>query len=145
MVNWTFQGEEIKSAEDTPEGSIGFIYKITNVTNGKYYYGRKTFRKLNKKKKLTKKEKALPENKRKQFKYVPFEYKGWQKYTGSSDELNADIKKGDKYKKEIIHWCYKKAELTFYECRAIVCSECLLDEMCYNKWVSAKIFKNHLI
>ena len=86
-VHWTYEGEEIRTIEDTPENSIGMIYKVTNLTNGKWYVGRKTFR-AKRKKKLTKKEKALPENSRKTYKMVDHEYKGWQKYTGSNDSLN---------------------------------------------------------
>lgn len=140
MVNWTYKDKEIKVVEDTPKGTIGFIYKITNLTNGKYYFGRKTFRNLNKKKKLTKKEKLLPENKRKTYKYVEYEYKGWQSYTGSSEELNKDIKKGDKYEKEIVKWCKTKKGLTAWETKIILC-DCILDEDCYNGHVLGKVFK----
>ena len=77
-VHWTYNGSEITKTEQFPENAIGIIYLIENLSNGKKYYGRKTCRALNKKKKLTKKEKKLPENSRKTFKYVEHEYKGWQ-------------------------------------------------------------------
>ena len=143
-VNWTYNGKEIRTIEDTPEGSIGFVYLVTNTTTNKWYVGRKTFR-AKRKKKLTKKEKSLPENSRKKYKMVDHEYKGWQSYTGSNDLLNKDInEKGHKYKKEILRWCFTKAELTFYEGREIVCGDALLDDNCYNSWVSMKVFGNNL-
>ena len=37
-----------------PEDYLGFVYKITNLTDGKFYIGKKYFW-YNKKKKLTKK------------------------------------------------------------------------------------------
>lgn len=143
-VHWTHNGKQVRTIEDTPDGSIGFIYMVTNLTNGKWYIGRKTFR-AKKKKKLTKKEKALPENSRKTYKMVDHEYKGWQNYTGSNAVLNEDIeKRKHKYKKEILRWCFSKAELTFYEGREIVCGDALLDDNCYNSWVSMKVFGNNL-
>lgn len=141
--NWTYNGEEIKTIDDTPEGSIGFVYLVRNMTNNMWYIGRKTFR-AKRKKKLTKKEKALPENSRKKYKMVWHEYKGWQNYTGSSKDLNSDIEKGHQYTKEILRWCFSKAELTFYEGREIVCGDALLDDNCYNSWVSMKVFGNNL-
>lgn len=142
-MNWNYKGKEVKTSEDLPPESIGFIYLITNLTKNKIYYGRKTFRTLSKKK-LTKKEKLLPENKRKTYKYVTKEYKGWQQYTGSNSKLNEDIKNGDKYIKEIVKICFKKSEMTYFETKHIICSECLEREDCYNEWVSAKIFKKDL-
>ena len=65
-INWIYNGIIIDDISKTPLNCIGFIYKITNLTNSKYYFGRKTI-KSNKKKKLTMKEKALLENKRKTF------------------------------------------------------------------------------
>lgn len=136
---WTFNKKEINSSEDLPENSIGFIYKITNETNGKIYYGRKTFRGISKKK-LTKKEKLEPENKRKIYKYVSREYKGWLDYNGSCIPLLEDIAKGHKIKKEIVRICYSKSELTYYEVKAIICSDCLEREDCYNGNILGKIF-----
>lgn len=144
MINWTHNGEEVKTVEDLPEECIGFIYKITNETKNKVYFGRKTIKRKGAKKKLTKKEKLLPENKRKTYKYVDVEYKGWQEYTGSSSELNNDIKNNDKYRKEIIQLCYSKTELTYYEAKHIICSGCMEDADCYNDWVSARVYKKNL-
>ncbi len=143
-VNWFDGDKEIKSLLDVPENAIGIIYKITNLDNSRYYYGRKTI--LSKRKrKLTIAEKKLPKNSRKTVTYEIKETVGWRSYCGSNKQLLLDIKNGAKYKKEVIYWCYSKAELTFYENRAIVCSECMLTEDCYNDWFSSKVYKSHLI
>lgn len=143
IVNWTYNGNPVLEVFDMPEGAIGFIYKVTNLSNGRYYFGRKTC--ISKcKKKLTEKEKSLPENFRKTWKIIDKE-SSWKNYTGSNMTLNADIKSGHNYKKEIIHYCFSKAQLTFYETRAIACSDCMLTEDCYNDWFSSKVYKKHLM
>lgn len=139
-MNWTYKGKEVKTIDDLDKDCIGFIYRIDNLTNGKFYYGRKTIRKKGAKKRLTKKEKELPENKRKTFKYVDTEYKGWQAYNGSCLPLLEHIKNGAKIKKEIIRLCYSKSELTYYELKEIACASCLEIEQCYNNNLLGKIF-----
>ena len=142
--HWIYNGKEITSIDQFPDGAIGIIYRIDNLTNGKYYFGRKTCI-SKKKKKLTIAEKKLEENKRKTFKYEVSETSGWKTYKGSNKPLLADLAKGDKFTKEIIQFCFSKAEMTFYETRAIICSTCLLSEDCYNDWVTCKVYKSHLI
>ncbi len=143
MINWTYKKIEITSIDQLPPEAVGFVYRITNITNGKFYYGKKTIRSI-KKKKITKKEKAESGNTRKTFKYELSEYSGWKKYTGSSELLNEDISKGAKYTKEILTLCFSKTELAYEELKLIVCTDCLKADNCYNGWVSAKIFKKLL-
>lgn len=138
---WLYNDKPINSVEDFPPNAIGFIYKITNETNGKVYYGRKTCRGFVKRK-VTKKDKLKEEFKRKKFKSVYTEYKGWLEYTGSSEALNNDITNGDKIKKEIIRFCSKKAQLTYYELEAIICNGALLDDNAYNGNIGGKIFRS---
>ena len=126
-VNWFYDGKEIKSLADTAKGSIGFVYKITNITKGLTYIGRKTMLKPNKTK-LVK----------------PPEYP-WKTYCGSSKALLEDLKNGDEYSKEILVWCYSKAELTYHETSFILCSGALLDEKSYNFWIKATVYKKHLM
>ena len=55
MLKWLYEDEEITSIEQFPKNCHGFVYKITNLQNGKIYIGRKILiNTLNKK--LTKKE-----------------------------------------------------------------------------------------
>lgn len=125
-VNWVFEGKEVLSLEDAPEGVLGFIYRITNHSKQMTYIGRKSVLKPLKK---GKKREEYP----------------WRTYTGSSVALNSDLKDGDLYSKEIIQWCYTKAELTYYETQNIMCSNSLLDEKSYNFWVKALIYSKHLV
>ena len=143
-IHWTWNGKVIDTIEKFPKKSIGFIYCIENLSNGKVYYGRKTCRAMGKKKRLTKTEKNLPENSRKTFKYVEHEYKGWQDYCGSCEPLLEDIKKGDKYRKTIVKFCETKGQLTAQEIRFIVC-DCITQDNCYNGNILGKIFKKDFL
>jgi Putative endonuclease segE, GIY-YIG domain len=124
-VNWTYDNKEILSLEDAPPDALGFIYRITNESKQMTYIGRKSMLKPLKK---GKKREEYP----------------WKSYTGSSVALNADIKSGDTYSKEIIRWCFSKAELTYYESQAIYCSDSLIREDFYNFWCKATVYSKHL-
>lgn len=142
-INWTYKGKDFLNINDAPEDAFGFVYKIINKKNGKYYFGRKNLGSVTKKK-LTLKEKKLPENSRKTYKYIRKE-SNWKNYCGSSSALLEDLKNGDLYSKEILEFCSSKALMTLRETSHIVCSGSLLDINSYNMWVSAKIYKKHLI
>ncbi len=142
--NWFYEGKEITSLSQMPEGTIGFIYKIYNLDTGKYYIGRKTCSGL-RKRRLTVKEKLIPENKRKTFIYEVKESSGWKTYCGSNDVLKQEFKDGNKIRKEILYFCSTKAEITYMETKEILCSGALVDELSYNGWIKATIYKKYLL
>lgn len=128
-VNWTFENKPVLSIADMPVGAVSFIYKVT-LEDNRYYIGRKTVLKPN---------------------YTSGKLKGqckgeysWKSYCGSSKELSAIIKSGVKYKKEIIKYCFSKAETTYSETAEILCSGALTDPNCFNFWVKATIYSKHL-
>lgn len=129
-VNWHYNGREITCLADCEPNALGFIYEITNISKNKKYLGRKT---------IMKPKYTSGVNKGKSKGNYPF-----LAYCGSSKSLLEDIKNGDKYKKEIIRWCYTKAELTYYESQAIYCSNSLLDDSYYNFWCKATVYSKHL-
>ena len=105
MSEWIYQGREMLSLEDFPEGAVGFIYRIKNLTNGKSYIGRKIL-------KSTRKLKPLKGAKRKR---TVVKDSGWRDYTGSCEELNNDIANGDLIEKYIEHICFSKKQMSYYE------------------------------
>ena len=111
---WIYKDKTIKSIEDVPSGTFGFIYKITNLTNGRKYIGcKQLFSK--RKRKFGKREIAAMTDKRlKKYEYVEKE-SNWLEYTGSNHELNDDIKKGHLVEKEILIFVNTKKQLTYYE------------------------------
>lgn len=161
-MNWIYQNKEVKSTEDMPEGVIGFIYKITDLDNGKFYIGKKSlysvrnvevsenvYRKL----KAGGEEVKRTKNKTKsrkgkiiwRYKKVVRKNTNWKAYTGSNTELNKNINSGIKYKKEIIKYCYTKKQLTFYEMKEQFCNDVLENQdLYYNGNISAKFFPKDL-
>lgn len=128
-IPWILNGKEVTSVNDLPDNILGFVYKITNLDNNRYYFGRKSVFSviLRGKNKGQRKEMT------------------WRNYQGSSKELLTDIKNGAKIKKEIIEFAYSKAELTLKESATIICSGSLEDKMSYNHWVMCRVYKKNLI
>ena len=92
--NWTYEGKVIN---ELPEWVTGFVYQITNTTNGRMYIGKKLAR-------FKKSRKPLKGRVNKRRYTVDSD---WKEYFGSSDELNADIKKfgKSKFKRVILFYC----------------------------------------
>lgn len=134
-VQWTYEDKEVI---EPLEGHEGFIYIIYNDTKNMFYIGRKSFYSYSKKK-LTPKEKLLPENKRKIFKITKTNTT-WLNYTGSCKDLNQHIKEGDVIRKEIIRFCRQRKQMTAWETKYILC-DCFGQDNCYNGNVLGKIFK----
>ena len=116
-----------------PKDKIGFTYCITNLKNGRKYYGRKAF--YHKKTK-----KPLKGYKRKRISYIESD---WKTYTGSSDSLNQDISKLGKesFSFEILECHETKTKLNYAELELIVINQCLRNPaMFYNKSLNGKYF-----
>ena len=108
---------EFNKIEDFSPEAIGFIYKITNVVNNKFYIGRKVlFNNTNKA--LTKKEIAewdKPGRVPRKRKVV--KESDWLSYHGSNKVLNQERKElgDDIFSREILQLCFSKKQLTYYE------------------------------
>lgn len=89
-----------------PDDWYGFIYIITNLTNGRKYIGKKIFRN-------TRRVKVKGRTNRKR----TIKDSNWREYTGSSKYLNEDIETLGKenFEFQIIKLCSGKSELTYEE------------------------------
>ncbi len=110
---------------------FGFIYEITCMANSKKYIGKKQCVTLLKRKPLKgKKNKRIEEKET-----------DWRTYTSSSRELNEDIIKHgkDKFKFQIIKWCYSKFDLAYSEAKIQFEREVLLRDEYYNGIINLRV------
>ena len=65
----------------------------------------------------------------------------WKEYFGSSDELNADIKKfgKSKFKRVILFYCKSKAELSYIEAREQFARKVLESDQYYNGHIRVRV------
>ena len=123
---WTFDGKEF----DEIGSFIGFVYCVTNLTNGKRYIGKKNFyftktKQIKGKKKRTKVE------------------SDWRSYYGSNKELLADVAlhgEGN-FNRNIIRLCTSKTQMSYYELREQMDNRVLESDDWYNEWIMVKVRK----
>ena len=126
---WIYNNEILT---EIPEKAVGFVYLITNETNGRKYIGKKIFHFSKTVQKNLKKKKVKVES-------------DWKTYTGSNDDLNNDIKTTNPIlKKEILEICNSKSSLSYLEAYYQFTSNCILSEEYYNNWISVRVTRKHL-
>ena len=124
---WTYKGEELK---EVPDGYVGMVYLITNLSNGKQYVGKKQFHFRRTKTVKGKKKRTVVES-------------DWQKYYGSNKELQEHVVLfGEQmFRREILYLCKNKSQMSYLELREQIDRRVLESELFYNGWISAKIHK----
>jgi hypothetical protein len=128
MSNWLYKDKRIKSLEDFPEGTFGFIYITIHEPSGKAYLGKKSLF-HNVKKKLTKKELAeQPITRgRKSLTTTIQKESDWKTYYGSAKPIVELIKQGkqEDFVRKILCFAPNKKLLTYYECKYLFKHEVL--------------------
>ncbi len=134
----------VKSIEDIPdyENVVGFVYRITNISTGKFYIGKKSLN-FSRKSLISKKEK-LATGTRKRVKKV-VKQSNWLIYWGSCKELTSEIKQNGytNYKREIIELCYSKKYLNYCELAHQIKNDVLSVDS-YNGNILGRYFKNDM-
>jgi hypothetical protein len=130
-LNWQHNGVDF--TEDLIGDNYGFVYQITNLTNGRKYIGKKFFYSAKTKQVKGKKKKIK----------VPSD---WQTYHGSSAELTKDVLElgHDKFNREIIHLCLSKGDCGYLEAKEQFVRGALESDEYYNTWIMVRVRKSHL-
>jgi hypothetical protein len=130
-LNWHYNGKDF--TEDLIGNNYGFVYQITNLTNGRKYIGKKFF--------YSAKTKQV-KGKKKKFKVSS----DWQTYYGSSDILKQDVLQlgHDKFNREILHLCQSKGECGYLEAKEQFVRGVMETDDYYNTWIMVRVRKSHI-
>ena len=125
---WNYQG---KTIETLPEDCEGFVYLITNTTNGKMYVG----------KKLAKFKKTRPPLKGRINKRRSKVESDWRDYWGSNDHLIADVAElgEDKFIREILYICKSRGVMSYLEAREQFERRVLESDQYYNGIINVRV------
>lgn len=131
---WLYNGEEFTA--EMIDKFVGFVYIITDMSNNKKYVGKKLF--LSKRKLAPLKGKT-----RKRTKIVESD---WMDYFGSSEEVKmlVEEKGAENFKREILHLCNSKGEMSYLELKEQMDREVLLNDDYYNGIIQVKIHRSHV-
>lgn len=143
---WKYKEEVITDISQFPEDTYGFIYKITCIEDGKFYVGRKNLR-SERSKALTKKELLEYTGKgKKPTKKKVVSESDWLDYYGSNSTLKKDVKEKGKYsfKREILHLCTHKKQMTYQELRYQILSGCLESDNSYVDNIMGKFWRKDI-
>ena len=129
-MSWFFNNIEFN---EVPEKSIGFVYRISRIEDGKFYIGKKLFHSPKYVTKNKKRKRVMVES-------------NWREYWSSSKELQGDhVSLGAQaFKREILEICYSKGTMSYIEAKFQLEFDVLRRDDCYNAFVGCRIHKKHL-
>jgi hypothetical protein len=140
---WLYNDEVIYDDSQFPEKTLGFVYRITRLSDGKIYYGKKlafftkTAIKTVTLKNGTKKKKKVRTQ-------VPSD---WKTYWSSSPELQKDVQTlGESaFSREILAFCENRGSLSYYELRYQMDARVLeIGDKSYNGIVNIRCHWTHV-
>ena len=127
---------DVEFTSDMIGDYVGFVYIITDLTNNKKYVGKKLFES----------KRTLPPLKGKTRKRKVTKESDWMSYYGSSEELMllVEANGADSFKREILHLCHSRGEMSYLEAKEQFDREVLLSTDYYNGIINCKIHKSHV-
>jgi len=139
-MTWTYQNQPV---DQLPDDCVGFVYLITNTTDGRMYIGKK----LAKFSKTTQKTVKLKNGSKRKKKIRTKVDSDWRDYYGSSPELNKDVEQLGKHNftREILYYCKSKAECSYIEAREQFSRRVLESKDYYNGHIQVRVHGSHII
>ena len=143
MNPWLYKGQ-VFNDDMIPEDAIGFVYEMEAIINDKpvRYLGKKNFFSI-RKKKFGKRALAKIKDKRTK-KYEIIKNLNYQNYYSSNTILKDAHKAGTPIKRFIIHICYSKISLTYYETKMQFLRDVLEDSRYLNGNILGKFYKGKI-
>ena len=149
-VSWRFKDKLITEIDDMPEGTFGFIYRVTHLPTKQKYIGKKVLF-FERNVKLGKRElEALKEERKAagiggrvpQKKKVVKE-SDWKEYYGSQENIKKLVRssKPEDWTREILDFVPTKKLLTYYEIKHIFINDALEDSDFLNDNILGKFYK----
>jgi len=133
-LGWYYNDKEF--TEDDIGDYLGFVYRITELSTGRFYLGKKIFWN----------RVAKPPLKGKKRRRISRKASDWKDYYGSGPEIKKLVEQNGKaaYKREILRLCSTKSEMGYYESKLIFETDALLRDDSINEWISCRITKGQL-
>lgn len=130
---WLYNGKEI--GDDDIKGYVAFVYLITNLQNGKKYYGKKLLTKTRTKavKGKIRKKKIVTES-------------DWRDYYGSNDTLKRDVAElgPENFKREILDLCRTRGTANYLEAKYQFQNNVLESDKFYNDQIRVRVHRSHI-
>ena len=143
-MTWTYNGKYITELSDMPDGTFGFIYKITNGKTDEFYIGKKQVVSIRKRRFGKKETAALTDKRMKKYEMIEKE-SNWLNYRSSNTTVMSWFdSKNDNVELKILRFCTSKKSLTYYELQEQFAHDVLGDELSLNDNLLGKFFRKDL-
>jgi len=134
MDQWTYKDQLFES--EHIEDYVGFVYLITDLSNNKKYVGKKNFWAI----------RRLPPLKGKTRRRTSKKESDWKDYFGSSEQVKLLVEENGRhsFKREILHLCNTKGEMSYLEAKEQFDREVLFSDEYYNEFIGLKVHAKHV-